>query len=81
MKKTHLATEGLYLKISRIIHINCGNGRILAKWNKLQWTGGLDFIFYDVIFNPILQISDQSSKVKVCHTETTPTFSTNLKNW
>ena len=39
----------------------------------------LDFIFYGVELNPALEISDQSSKVKVSHTEISYTFCEHFK--
>ena len=46
---------------------------------KLQCTGSLDFIFYGIELNPALQISDQSSKVKVSRTEISCIFCTHFR--
>ena len=48
----------------------------LSHEMKLQYTGGLDFIFNEIGYNSALEISDQSSKVKVGHTEISHIFCT-----
>ena len=72
-KKQNIAAEGFYLKSHIIV-------TFLSHEMKFPYIESLDLIFYGTELNPVLQISGQSSKVKVSQTDITNIFFTHSRN-